>query len=192
MKVAATIPASGQSSRMGAPKSLLTLKGKTLVTWQIESLSQGGITDIYVVGNDELKDHISKPALHINSKGKAKQMLDSIRIGIQNCAIDIDGLLILPSDQPLMIESIVTALLNGFRKSPSKIIIPSFQHKKGHPIIIPSRLFKEVLHSPSTQGLKGIIQDHTSDIEYIRWPDDSILKNLNTPEEFLRFTQELR
>jgi len=72
-------------------------------------------------------------------------MSSSIRIGLKellkNYKSEIDAVLISPADIPLIPTKVISQLIEHFEKETPKIIIPSFNRRKGHPILINSELF---------------------------------------------------
>jgi molybdenum cofactor cytidylyltransferase len=120
---------------MGQPKGLLKLKGKTLLSWQIESLFQAQIIQVIVVGPIFLKQHVLPKARFVDSEGKAAEMIDSVRLGLKNISKYNQRDLIVPSDFPILDQEIIDFMILHFQKDKSKIIVPVFNGKGGHPVI---------------------------------------------------------
>src|SRR5438093_840978 len=49
MRPAALVLAAGRSSRMGSPKALLALDGRSFLAWIAATLAAGGVRDVVVV-----------------------------------------------------------------------------------------------------------------------------------------------
>jgi molybdenum cofactor cytidylyltransferase len=64
------------------------------------------------------------------------------------------------------------------------IIIPSYQMRRGHPMLIDRRYFTEILALGEGGTLRDVINAHADRIAYIPVEDDSILRDLDTPQEY--------
>ncbi len=69
-------------------------------------------------------------------------------------------------------------------QQPKAIIIPSYQLKRGHPILIDRALWPEVLALPETATLRDFVRAHEAQICYVVVETDSVLKDLDTPEDY--------
>lgn len=183
MSISAIIPASGLSKRMGSPKCLLEIKGKSILAWQIDTLEEAGVDEVIVVSHLKLGSLIGSKATLIDSKGKPQEMIESIRMGIEKKTKD-NSLLILPSDFYLHNVALIRALIKEHQNHSDKIIIPLYQDKKGHPIIIPVSYQHEILHNTFDQGLKSFIYQNEDKVRFLEWDNDEIWNEFNTLEEF--------
>jgi molybdenum cofactor cytidylyltransferase len=190
--IAAIIPSSGKSERMGQPKGLLKLKGKTLLSWQIESLFQAQIIQVIVVGPIFLKQHVLPKARFVDSEGKAAEMIDSVRLGLKNISNKTKGILIVPSDFPILDQEIIDFMILHFQKDKSKIIVPVFNGKGGHPVIIPERFFNEIMESFNGEGIRGLKKKYPENVKKVEYKNSNIHLNINTPEDFEKYQQKIK
>ncbi len=190
--IAAIIPASGKSERMGQPKGLLMLEGKSLLNWQIESLWQGQIGQVLVVGASVLKKHVVPKAQFIDSEGKVTEMIGSVRLGLSQVSDKAEGILIVPSDFPILDKGIIDFILLSFRKDKSKIIVPSFNGKGGHPVLITKHFFNEIMDAFSGEGIRGLLKKYPESVEKVEYLNDDIHLNINTPEDFEKYKQQIK
>ena len=114
-------------------------------------------------------------------------MLESIRVGLREVVQSAEAVLIALGDQPVQRPSMITRLLDAYKKNTDQIIIPSIGDKRGHPIFIPHRFFKEVLSSYDDQGLRGLLHAHPEAITMVETHDEEILRDLDTPADLERF-----
>src|SRR4029078_508796 len=57
--IPAVVLAAGASRRMGRPKALLQLGGRTFVLTIVDTLTMAGVTDIFVIVRDDTRDAIA-------------------------------------------------------------------------------------------------------------------------------------
>lgn len=103
MKAAALIPAAGASARMGRPKLLLELGGRTLIENAIGTAALAGCSPILVVvggGPKEIAEIARRLGAEVVQNDEwRKGMGNSISRGMSALPPDIDAVLILPADQ---------------------------------------------------------------------------------------------
>ena len=192
--ITAIILAAGKSTRMGSPKMLLPWGNMTVIEHVIAIFSKAGISDIGVVTGDrhaQVKEIVARyekqfPVRSIYNENYATEdMLSSIQCGLRDLNdAKIIAALIGLGDQPQVQERTVRALLEVFLQSKSPLVVPSFQMRRGHPWIIASSLWKEVLAMKPSQTPRDFLNRHTHEIKYVTVDNPSILADLDTPEEY--------
>ena len=110
-------------------------------------------------------------------------MLVSIQVGLCALPTEVSAALIVLGDQPRIQRAVIQQ--NIAAQQPHAIIIPSYRMKRGHPILIDRALWLEVLALPETTTLRDFIQAHEDQIRYVMVETDSVLKDLDTPEEYV-------
>ena len=102
--VSAVLTAAGESTRMGQPKPLLAWRGVTLIEYQVDSLSQAGVSQIVVV-----LGHESEAVARSVDRRSAECVVNehyrmgrsgSIKVGLAAVDVDADTVLFLGVDQP--------------------------------------------------------------------------------------------
>jgi len=189
--VNAIVLAAGASTRMGRQKMLLEFQGQTLiqqVVAQISSSIPGQVRVVYSKHSKAILDlKWNTSPLFIENSFPEKGMLESIRVGLREVVQSAEAVLIALGDQPVQRPSMITRLLDAYKKNTDQIIIPSIGDKRGHPIFIPHRFFKEVLSSYDDQGLRGLLHAHPEAITMVETHDEEILRDLDTPADLERF-----
>ena len=113
-------------------------------------------------------------------------MLVSIQVGVRALSDDVSAALsaalIVLGDQPRIQRTIIQQIIAA--QQAEAIIIPSYQMKRGHPILIDRALWPAVLALPETATLRDFIRAHDDQIRYVVVETDSVLKDLDTPEDY--------
>lgn len=87
-----------------------------------------------------------------------------------------------PVDAPFTTSEMIAALTQPVRTHACVLV---HRGQPGHPVWVPEGLFSAVLARPEG-GLRTLL----GDAESVEWPDDSILADVDTPEDrdrWLRF-----
>ena len=71
-------------------------------------------------------------------------MLSSVQSGINAIPQNINAVIILLGDQPMITSKIIDKLIETYKTSSKGIIIPSHNGKRGHPILIDLKYRQEI------------------------------------------------
>ncbi len=187
MRVGAVITAAGCSVRMGEPKLLMKIKDKTVLEYTLSGVYNVADNIVVVTGcyhNEMVKvlEKYEKVSLVYNSLYR-KGMFSSVVAGVRT--INSDRVFIIPGDCPLIGESIYRVLL----ERSEDIIIPSYQGRGGHPVLLSKNATKRLLDEPLTSTLKDFIRKYGA--FYLSVDSDVILRDMDSPEDFKKIKERL-
>jgi molybdenum cofactor cytidylyltransferase len=186
--IGAVILAAGQSRRMGRNKMLLPFGASTVLESVVtEAAACEPVHDLVVVTGHQSNRIAallgSYPVRCVFNPAYAQaDMLVSIQVGLRALADDVTAALIVLGDQPRIQRAIIQQVSAAWQ--PSAISIPSYQLKRGHPILIDRALWPDVLALPQTATLRDFIRAHEQQIRYVVVETDSVLKDMDTPEDY--------
>src|SRR5262249_15784388 len=121
--ICAIVLAAGKSERMGRPKALLPLRGKTFLQNILVAISPSPVEDTCVgVGHhrDEIERHITPPARIVFNPDYERGMITSLQAGIRSLPSATAGALLFLVDHPL-VDSDTIELLVG-NAEPDRIV----------------------------------------------------------------------
>ena len=180
------IPAAGKSKRMGVNKYLLPINNKSMISAVIDNLIKANLKQIYVVisKNNDIYNKI-KEYNNINiliNDLDSSEMADSIKVALKNInASDSDGILITPADIPLIKVDTIKGLIKSFIENKNKIIIPIYKGRKGHPVILPSKIIYDLFNENT---LRDVIKKHKDEILYFKVNDEGILLDIDNEDDY--------
>ncbi len=190
MSVAGVILAAGFSTRMGRPKALLELDGRTFLERCVETLRTGGAGEIVVVtgsAHEAIAEHARHRGLHAllqrNPHPEAGQY-SSLRSGIAALRNSPAAAVVNLVDHPLVEPATVAALLELHRSTEAPIVLPSYQGRSGHPLLFGAPLFGEILASNPVDGTRGILRRHEDKVRYALVEDPGIRIDVDTPQDY--------
>lgn len=180
MIIEGIILAAGMSTRTSTNKLLLDIMGKTMIERAILSM-YNLCSKIIVVGGHRIEDiwiytkQYSKVEL-IYNENHLDGMYSSVKVGLKRTKGS--RLFIIPADYPFIKETTYTAM----SKYKDDIIIPRYNNKNGHPLLINGYLKDQILQSPNHGSLRSFIKD--KEIRYVDIHDSGILVDIDTIEDY--------
>ncbi|NTW71405.1 MAG: NTP transferase domain-containing protein [Eubacteriaceae bacterium] len=195
-RIAAIIVAAGFSSRMNAFKPLLEMGSSTIIEQAIHTFQQVGINEIIVVtGNhaERLEAHIAYTgAICLRSDYTKNKMFDSACLGLEYLKSKCDMAFFTPVDAPLFTIYSLKKMISRMNLLNNSVIIPCFLNEKGHPLLINSKCFEEILSYEGSSGMQGAI-GRLEDLDLLNLPDPGLIMDADTPQDYevlKRYEQE--
>jgi nicotine blue oxidoreductase len=194
-RIVAVVLAAGASSRMGRPKALLDFDGRTCVARVLDTCHQAGVSQVVLVTSPagaEVRAQGSGATLAINPQPE-RGMLSSLQAGLLKLPADTAGFLIYPVDYPIVPPEEVRRLLAAFAAGEAgRIFIPSFDHRRGHPVLVDAALAGEFLALAPTSSARAVMAAHAGEISHVEAADDRVLMDMDTPEDYRRCLERSR
>lgn len=187
--VSAIVLAGGYSSRMKDFKPLMPLGDSTVIEYTIKVFKNAGIRDIIVVIGykaDELKIVLERADVrYVYNENFNEGMYSSIVKGVKSLRSGTEAFLLLPADMPLIDNNTINKLLQAYKENKPDIVYPVYQEQRGHPPLISSNLFGNILNWDGTGGLRALLARHQNRIEHVEVEDVGILTDIDTPEDYI-------
>jgi len=190
-RIAAVVLAGGLSTRMGQPKVLLPWDGRPVIRVITDKLRRMRLDDIVVVTGHEsehvkeaVKDKTEQVRCVFNRAYKRGDMLSSLQTGLRALGDNIAGALILLGDQPHVENRVVLEVLNAYAEGRGTIIAPSYNKRRGHPILLDRSHWQEILDLPNEAAPRDVVNRHPEATAYVEYINDSILRDIDTPQDY--------
>jgi CTP:molybdopterin cytidylyltransferase MocA len=200
--VAGIILAGGASTRMGAPKPIMPWGDQTFVQAIIHKMKAAGVAPVLVVLGAhfrEAHDHClscgATPSFH---QGWSLGQFSSLQAGLSEASkfslqsdanvqqpATMKSLMVALVDQPHIAFEVFREVVQVAMKFPEKLIIPTFDHRRGHPYVIPANLFSSILAMPPTATMRDFLNAQQSKQMTVPVMDPGILFDIDTPEDLL-------
>jgi molybdenum cofactor cytidylyltransferase len=79
---------------------------------------------------------------------------------------------------------VVAQVLTAYAEGKGKLVAPSFQMRRGHPILIDRSYWKEILDLPEGAAPRDVIDAHKDQLAYVTVDTDTVLRDVDTPEAY--------
>lgn len=194
--VVGVVLAAGRSSRMGTPKALLPLDGRTFIERIIDAMREGGCTRVIVVTGVEATGGGAEVAQLAESLGAnvvvnpvvGSEQIDSLRLALRSAGPDAAAVVMSPVDSPAIEASIVQGLLASIQDG-AEVAVPTFGGRRGHPVAFSGELIKEFLEGDLPEGARTVFRRHAAKTRAIPVEDAGVLLDIDTPEDYSRLRE---
>ncbi len=179
---------------MGTPKLLLPWAGTTILGQVVSTFAAAGLQEVVVVTGAEhtrieslvadLPGNIPIRTV-LNPAHAGGQMLDSIKVGLSALDARPRAALIGLGDQPQVRLETLQKVISAFIRTSAPLVIPSFHNRRGHPWLVSRTLWQAILELPAQTTARQFLNASTGIVEYVD-ADESILQDIDTPDEYAR------
>ncbi len=188
--ISAVLLAAGESRRMGQFKQLLQLGEKNFVEHCVENLLASRVDEIIIVTGhreSEVRAAVATRAVRfVHNSDYRTGMASSIKCGVRAVPYNSKACLISLVDQPQIPPSVIDQLIDVYENARPRIIIPTFDGKGGHPIILDLSLKQEILEMDQSVGLRQVISAHSSEIARVEVFSHDVVEDCDLPEDYER------
>lgn len=189
--ISAIVLAAGKSERMGSPKALLPIRGRTFLTNILQAIAKSEVADtVVVVGHHqaEIEPVVPPPARVIFNPDYEKGMITSFQAGIRALRRETSGALLFLVDHPLADPETIQALIANM--AAHRIVLPVFDGRRGHPVLFASDILHEILALTTSQGANIVVRKDPNRIVEVPVNSPGILVDVDTPEDFQKLQSE--
>lgn len=160
---------------MGAFKPLLPFGRRTVAETCVANLMSAGVGEVVVVVGhraDEVRRRLSHlPVRFALNADPESEMGLSIARGVERLSPGARAVLIALVDQPAVPPSVVAALNEAAERTGSRLVVPVYGGRGGHPVRIDLSFRRELTSLDPDRGLRALFESHRAEV--LRLPVDS-------------------
>lgn len=191
------ILAAGRSSRLGSPKQLLELHGKTLLQKAIGTALEVSELVGVILGAHREKiqptiEHL--PIQFIFNENWAEGLSTSIRAGIdflQNLSSDevgnkkeMNAAIIMLCDQPYVDAFLLKKIISNYEQTGKPIVACQYDDQPAVPALFDISFFEKIKKLRGDQGAKPLIMNHLDQTHFVFFEKGKI--DVDTKEDYER------
>ena len=184
------ILAAGESRRMGYPKPLLEIGGRTFIEHIAETMLAVVPRLVIVLGahSDRVRAAIPRDTriAVVENPNYARGQLSSLKVGLSAIQPDAAGALVHLGDHPMVKVETFQAIVDSYNQTSTAIVIARHDGHRGHPVIFDRTLFGELRSAPEEEGARHVVNVDASRVAYIDLDDPGINLDLDTPSDLTR------
>lgn len=159
------ILASGISSRFGTKNKLTSdVAGTSVIARTVEAYLAVLPRTIVVVGHlgDAVQRSLASLAVRIVwNTDYADGQSTSLRAGLASLPLDVRAVVIGVGDQPLLLSTTITKLIETFDRYESQIVVPYYGRNPGNPVLFGRSMFAELMEVKGDVGGRPVIARHS-------------------------------
>ncbi len=188
--ITALILAAGRSSRMGVPKQLLEIGGRSLLAWVIAAARASRCDDVLVVLGEQA-ERVGQAAAAAGARTVvnpryAEGMGTSLAAGIAAFGPECEAAVVLLGDQPRLDAGSINALIDAYRSTGKPIVATRSGTVLGAPTLIARPLFAEAARLTGDNGGRPLIRQHPDLVAEVPLEPGAALWDVDTPEDLER------
>ena len=184
--------AAGMSRRMGTPKQLLRIEGKTVLELTLGNVRASQVDEIVLVlGFAAEAVEKETPTSDVNVVRNAdyeQGMGTSLRSGLAAVNQAASAAIVVLADQPFVQPATLNELMECHRGRRAQIVIPMFRGFRGNPVLLDRSVFAELRSLSGDVGCRAIFGNHTENIYKLPVDDPGILLDIDSREDFMALT----
>lgn len=115
-------------------------------------------------------------------------MITSLQAGIRSLPSRTSGALLFLVDHPLVDSETIALLVR--KVGADRIVLPTFEGRRGHPVLFGSAILQEILGLSASQGANIVVHKDPDRIVEVSVNSPGILVDVDTPEDFLKLQSE--
>ncbi len=191
------IPCSGRSARMGTHKAMLDAGGRTFIERVVHAHRAGGCGRV-LVALATLDGAISAKAVEAGAQvvlnpSPEEGPIGSLRASLRILDDRVEGVSFCPVDHPLIHEDTVRTLIDVFQQGQAPVVVPTFNGKRGHPVLFRRMLFDELLDDALQEGARTVVHRYLDDTESVPVDDEGTVIDIDDMTAYhLHYPDEYR
>ena len=190
-RITGILLAAGLSTRMGEPKQLLPFGESTIVETVVNSMLMSTLDSvIVVVGHcaQQVSEKLgTRPIQIVFNPDYREGMLSSAQCGVRALNETTDAFALMLVDQPFITPTLIDMVVNAYVQTEKGIAVPSYNYRRGHPVIFHRRYADDILAlGADSGGVRTLFKTYTGDIHYVTVDTDRVLRDMDYREDYER------
>jgi len=147
----------------------------------IEPFLNAGIDDLIVVlgyhAEQAKRDLINSDIKIIVNPDYEYGLSKSLRYGLKIVSRDAVAVLLTLGNRPFIKPEVIKQLIRAYKSREASIIVPTYFHTRGHPVMFDKLLIPELLRARGNIGGRRVLQHHDRELAQVEVEDAGILKS---------------
>jgi molybdenum cofactor cytidylyltransferase len=186
--IAGIVVAAGSSSRLGRPKQLLTLGGKSLPAWVLDALREAGLGPLVLVLGHEAEAiggtlDLDGITVVVNTH-HAEGMSTSLRLGLAALGPEVAGAVIAMADQPFISPALIAELIAQHERTKQPIVAADFGAYQGPPILLGRAVWPLTDEIRGDQGARFLLRNRPDWVATVPVPNRVAALDVDTEEAY--------
>ena len=150
-------------------------------------------TIVVVVGHnaDQIREHLKNaPVDFAFNPDPSSEMGESIRCGVQMLPASASATLVALVDHPAVPPEVVKTVIDEWRRG-AQLIIPTWQERGGHPVLVDLCWRRELETLDTAAGLKSFFQKHADAVRRLPVGSEYIARDIDKWDDYVRLHSDV-
>ncbi len=187
-RVSAILLGAGRSKRMGVDKLSLPWGKETIFEHCLRTLLRSNIGELVVVLSRRKEGFKNlfrvKKVKFVLNPSPEKGMSGSIRRGLKAIDPKSQGILIALGDQPFLKTRTINALIRTFTPKKGEIVLPSYDGRKGNPVLFDRCYKKELEWIRGDVGGRSILEKYPKKVKVFQSKSKGVILDIDTWKDY--------
>ncbi len=194
--ISAILLTAGRSRRMGAFKPLLPFGAQTVIETCINNLLAAQVEEVVVVLGHraaEVRARLSDLPIRFAMNTEVEsEMSASIARGVEALSSRGEGaVLVALADQPAVTVQQIESVIAAHRRTGARLVVPEWQGRGGHPVLIDLKFRASLLKLDSRRGLRALFDAHANEVLRVPVASPYIARDMDTWEDYRALHEEI-
>lgn len=188
---AVVVLAAGLSERMGEPKLLMDVAGAPMIRRTLENvLAFGPAQTVVVTGHGAAAIEAALKGLPVrfaHNPDYAQGHHGSVAVGVAAVSREVDAVMVMLGDQPLVGAAHLSALAAAFAALPAgAILVPHYAGQRGNPVVFAAAHIPELSGETGRPGGRRLIESRPDLVHRLDMDSDVFVLDCDTPDDYRR------
>jgi molybdenum cofactor cytidylyltransferase len=87
------------------------------------------------------------------------------------------------ADKPLVTAQTIDMLIDSYRAASRPICVPTFEGKRGHPVIFSTGLGEEIMKLEGDRGAREVLRSRRYEVHEVTVDSDEVVLDFDCPED---------
>jgi molybdenum cofactor cytidylyltransferase len=194
--IAAVLLAAGRSRRMGAFKPLLPFGSVSVAEACVKTLRAGGAGRVVVVVGHRGAEvraslsHLEGVSFAVNEVEGSEMGVSAAR-GVEALPGGTGAVLFALVDQPAVPPSEIAKLIEARRRTGARLVLPEWEGRGGHPLLVDLSLREELLGVVPARGLRALFDAHRAEVVRVPAASHYVARDMDTWEDYAALHEEI-
>lgn len=181
---------------MGAFKPLLPFGAGTVAGACVESLRGAGVGEIVVVVGHRAGEvraalgGVAGVRFAVNEEA-GSEMGVSVARGVEALSEGMGAALVALVDQPAVPASAVADLIEARRRTGARLVVPEWEGRGGHPVMVDLDFRRELLELVPRKGLRALFDAHRDEVLRVPAASPYVVRDMDTWEDYVALHGEV-
>jgi molybdenum cofactor cytidylyltransferase len=175
---------------MGKNKLLLPWQGKPILQHVIDIASNSSLHPLILVlgaEHERLQALIDcRSTTVVINHGFFRGYGSSLQTGLRAIPNSSRGAMFLLGDQPTVAVDTLERLISAFYKEPERWVAPTWEGRRGNPVITPASWFDRIFALDGDIGPRQHLKDPAANLKLVEVDDESVLFDIDDPGDYER------
>lgn len=182
----------------GRAKCLLEVQGHSLLERLVRSVQSAGLSPLLVLGHHAtaIQAHLARwpsqltPRRVINPE-PTDDPASSLHLGLRRLDGDVQAVVVLLADQPLIDATDIGSVLGAFERRPAgcQVLVPVVNGVPGHPVVFDAAVRQALIAAPGS-SLRQWRTAHPQATLLWKVSNPHLIRDLDTPEDVVALARD--